>query len=194
MVLFSLQHGSLRSNMTDHTTMVASRNKFRSTQIPRMIPKQRLWLKSLFLHFLISFLWRNVHRFVSRGRTHNRHKIRSHNMIATNNIFFLTIGLAIQILGMHLKSFIFTFKIINKFVRQNKFSIQVHIQTFKLFQLFTRIFSKFLIFFNQFVGFIELTNQIILFTNELAQILMKLLILFLQVFDICNFNNTQRVM
>ena len=36
MVLFSLQHGTLSSNMTDHIAMVASRNKLRYIQIPRM--------------------------------------------------------------------------------------------------------------------------------------------------------------
>ena len=35
MILFYLQHGALRSYVTDHTTMVTSRNKFRSTQFPR---------------------------------------------------------------------------------------------------------------------------------------------------------------
>ena len=127
MVLFSLQHGTLRSYVTDHTTMVASRNKFRSIQILRMRPKWRLWLKSLSLHFLISFVWRNVHRFVFRGRTHNGHKIRFHNMIATKIFFLFSNGFCNQTLDMHLERFIFTIKIINKFVRQNKFSIQVHI-------------------------------------------------------------------
>ena len=51
MVLFSLQHGTMRSNMTDHTTMIKSRNKFRSIQISKMRPKRRLWLKSLSLQF-----------------------------------------------------------------------------------------------------------------------------------------------
>ena len=36
MVLFSLQHGTLRSYVIDHTIMVASRNKFRSIQILKM--------------------------------------------------------------------------------------------------------------------------------------------------------------
>ena len=56
MVLFFLQHGALRSYMTDHTAMVACRNQFRSTQFPRMEPKHRLKLKSLSLRFLISFV------------------------------------------------------------------------------------------------------------------------------------------
>ena len=64
MVSFFLQHRALRSYVTDHTAMVAIRNKFRSTKFPRMGPKQRLRLKSLSLHFLISFVWRNVHQFV----------------------------------------------------------------------------------------------------------------------------------
>ena len=64
MSLFSLELGALGSYVTDHTIMVASRNKLRSTQFPRMGPKQRLTLKSLSLHFLISFVWRNVYRFV----------------------------------------------------------------------------------------------------------------------------------
>ena len=54
MILFFLQHGALRSYVTDHTIMVAIRNKLRSTQFPRMGPKQRLRLKSLSLHFLVS--------------------------------------------------------------------------------------------------------------------------------------------
>ena len=90
MVLFSFQHGTLRSYMTYHTVMVASKNKLRSTQIPRMRPNRRLRLKSHSLHFLVSFVWRNVHQFVFRGRTHSRHKIRFHNMIATNNIFLFS--------------------------------------------------------------------------------------------------------
>ena len=88
MVLFSLQHRTLRSNITDHNEMVVSRNKVRSIQILRMRPKQRFWLKSRSFHFMISFEWRYVHQFAFRGRTHNRHKIWLHNMIATN-IFFL---------------------------------------------------------------------------------------------------------
>ena len=130
MVLFSLQHGTLRSYVTNHTTMVVRKNKLRSTQIPRMKPKRKL--KILSLHFLVSFMWRYVHQFVFRGRTHNRHKIRQNNMIAIKILFFFSNRFSNQTLGLHLKRFIFTFKIINKFVRQNKFSIQVHIQTFKL--------------------------------------------------------------
>ena len=133
MVLFSLQHGTLWSYVTDHTAVMASRNKLRSTQISRMRYKQRLRFRSLYLHFLISFVWRNVHRFVFRGKTHTRRKIRSHKMIATNIFFLSSNRFSNQTLGMHLKIFIFTFKIINKFVRQNNFSIQVYIQTFKLF-------------------------------------------------------------
>ena len=195
MVLFFLQRGALRSYVIDHTAMVASRNKLRSTQFPRMGPKQRLRLKSLSLHFLVSFVWRNVHWFVFRDRTHIRYKIGHHNMIATYIIFLFSNRFSNQTLDVHLKRFIFTFKIINKFVRQNKFSIQVHIQTFKLFQLFKRNFSKFFIFLNQFVGFIELGNQIILFIMKLAQILMKLLSIFFKSFmlgisttpkDLCN--------
>ena len=64
MVLIFLPHGALRSYVTDHTAMVACRNQFRSTQFPKMGPKHRLRLKSHSLHFLISFVWRNVHRFV----------------------------------------------------------------------------------------------------------------------------------
>ena len=52
-VLFSLQHGTLRSNMTHHTTMVASRNKLRYIQNFWLRPKQRFWLKSLSNHFMI---------------------------------------------------------------------------------------------------------------------------------------------
>ena len=88
MVLFSLQHGTLRSYATDHTAMVASRNKLRSIQIHRVRPKRSLRIKNFSLHFLVSLVWRNVHRFVFRGRIHNRYKIGNHNMIATN-IFFL---------------------------------------------------------------------------------------------------------
>ena len=133
MVLFSLQHGTLKSYMTDHTTMVASRNKFRSIQILRMRPKRRLWLKSLSLQFFISFVWKNVHRFVFRVRTHNGHKIRFRNMIATKIFFIFSNGFSNQTVGMHLKRFIFTFKIINKFVRQNKFSTQFNIRTLSTF-------------------------------------------------------------
>ena len=64
MVLFFLQRGALRSYVTDHTPMVVIRNILRSTKFPRMGPKQRLRLKSLSLHLLISFMWRNVHQFV----------------------------------------------------------------------------------------------------------------------------------
>ena len=74
--------------MTNHTTMVASWNKFRSIQSLRLKPKRRLLLNSISLHLLISFMWRNVYWFVLWSRTHNRHKIRYHNMIATN-IFIL---------------------------------------------------------------------------------------------------------
>ena len=117
MVLFSLQHETLRSNMTYHTAMVTSENKLKSIQIPKMWPKRRLRLKSLFLHFLVSFMWRNVHRFVFRGRTHTRHKIRQHNMIAIKIFFIFSNRFSNQTLGMCLKRFIFTFEIINKFVR-----------------------------------------------------------------------------
>ena len=127
MVLFYLQHGTLRSNMTNHTTMVASQNKLRSTQIPRMRPKKRFWLKNISLHFMVSFVWRYVQQFVFRGRTHNRYKTGLHNMIATNIFFLFSHRFSNQTLGMHLKRLTFTFNIINKFVRQNKFSIQVHI-------------------------------------------------------------------
>ena len=109
MSLLSLQLMTLRSYMTNHTTMVASRNKLRSTQFPRMRPKQRLRLKSLSLHLLISFVWKNVHRFVLWGRIHNRHTIGYHNMIATNNFIIFSNRFSNQTLGMHLKRFIFTF-------------------------------------------------------------------------------------
>ena len=128
MVSFFLQHGALRSYVINHTAMVAIRNKLKSTQFPRMGPKQRLRLKSLSLHFLISFVWRNVHQFVLWGRTHNRQKIGYQNMIATNIFILFSNRFSNQTLDMHLKRFIFTFKIINKF------SIQVHIQTLLAFQ------------------------------------------------------------
>ena len=97
--------------MTNHTAMVTSRNKLRSIYIPRIKPKQRLWLKSRSLHFLVSFVWRNVHRFVLRSKTHNRYKIGQHNMIATN-IFYLfstrfsnqTLGFVLRNLFSHLRS------------------------------------------------------------------------------------------
>ena len=60
-VLFSLQLWTFRSYMTNHTTMVVSWNKLRSIQNLRLRPKQRLWHKSLSIHLLISFVWRNVH-------------------------------------------------------------------------------------------------------------------------------------
>ena len=61
MYLFSFQQGTLRSNMINHTAMVACRNKLRSVQIPKMKPKQRFCLKSISLHFMIPFMWRYVH-------------------------------------------------------------------------------------------------------------------------------------
>ena len=63
MILFSLQLTTLGSYMTNHTTMVAGWNKLKSIQNLRLRPKRRLWLKSLSLHLLISFVWRNVHQF-----------------------------------------------------------------------------------------------------------------------------------
>ena len=84
MILFSLKLTTLVSYMTNHTTMVAGWNKLKSIQNLSLRPKQRFWLNSIFLHLLISFMWRNVHWFVLWGRTHNRHKIGYHNMIATN--------------------------------------------------------------------------------------------------------------
>ena len=113
MILFSLQLRTLRSYMTNHTTMVASWSKLRSIQNLRLRPKRRLWLKSLSLHFLVSFVWRNVHQFVFRCRTYNRHKIGHHNMISTKNFFIFSNRFNNQIFGMQLKRFIFTFKIIN---------------------------------------------------------------------------------
>ena len=80
MILFSLQLMTLRSYMTNHTTMVASWNKLRSIQNLSLRPKWRLWFNSLSLHLLVSFMWRNVHQFFHWGRTHNRHKIGYHNV------------------------------------------------------------------------------------------------------------------
>ena len=113
MVLFFLQYETLWFYVTDHTTMVTSENKFRSIQILKTRPKQKLRLKSLSFHFLVSFVWRNVHRFVFRGRTHIRHKIGHYNMIATKIYFLFSDMFNNQTLDMHLKTFIFTFKIIN---------------------------------------------------------------------------------
>ena len=96
MVLFFLLHGTLRTNMTNHTTMVASMNKLRSIQIFRLRPKQRFSLKSLSLHFMNSFVWRYACQFVFRGRTHNRHKFGFHNKIATITSSFLAIDSAIK--------------------------------------------------------------------------------------------------
>ena len=111
MVLFSLQLMTLRSYMTNHTTIVTSWNKLRSIQSLRLRPKQmlRLWLKSLSLHLLISFMWRNVHGFVLGDRTHNKHKIGYHNMITTNIFILFNNRFSNQTLDMHLKRFIFTF-------------------------------------------------------------------------------------
>ena len=109
MILFSLQLGTLRSYVTDHTAMVASWNKLRFIQNLRLRSKQRLWLKSLSLHLLISFVRRNVHRFVLWGRTHNRHKIGDHNMIATNIFILFSNKFSNLTLGIHLKRFIYTF-------------------------------------------------------------------------------------
>ena len=100
MVLFTLQLMTLRSYMTNHTTMVASWNKLRSIQSLRLRPKWKLWLNSLSLHLLISFMWRNVHRFVLWSRTHNRHKIGYYNMIATN-IFILLFYLVFLGFALH---------------------------------------------------------------------------------------------
>ena len=109
MVLFSLQLMTLRSYITNHTTMVTSWKKLRSIQNLRLRPKWRLWLKSFSLHLLISFVWRNVHRFALRGRTYIRHQIGYHNMIATNIFILFSNRFSNQTLGMHLKRFIFTF-------------------------------------------------------------------------------------
>ena len=46
MVLFTLQLGALRSYVTDHTAMVASRNKLRSTQFPEWELNRGLGLKA----------------------------------------------------------------------------------------------------------------------------------------------------
>ena len=51
MVLFFLQHGALRSYVTDHTAIVTCRNQFRSTQFPRMGPKHRLNLRAFLSTF-----------------------------------------------------------------------------------------------------------------------------------------------
>ena len=101
MFLFSLQLMTLRSYMTNHTTMVASWNKLRSIQNLRLRPKRKLWFNSLSLHLLISFMWMNVHRFVLWGRTHNGHKIEYHNMIATNITILFSNRFNNQTLGMH---------------------------------------------------------------------------------------------
>ena len=107
--LFFLQLLTLRSYMTNYTTMVASWNKLRSIQSLSLRPKWRLLLNSLSLHLLISFMWRNVHQFVLWGRTYNRHKIEYHNMIATNTLILFRNRFSNQTLGMHFKKFIFTF-------------------------------------------------------------------------------------
>ena len=103
MVLFPLQLMTLRSYMTNHTTMAASWNKLRFIQNLSLRPKQRLWLNNLSLPLLISFMWRNVHQFVFWDRTHNRHKIKYHNMIATNIFIIFRNRFISQTLGMHLK-------------------------------------------------------------------------------------------
>ena len=103
MVLFSLQLWTLRSYMTNHTTMVTSWNKLRSIQNLRLKPKWRLCLKSLSLHLLISFVWRNIHQFVFWGRTHNKHKIGYHNMIATNIFIIFSKGTTIKHLACILR-------------------------------------------------------------------------------------------
>ena len=111
MVLFSFQLMTLRSYMTNHTTTVTSWNKLRSIQSFRLRPKQRLrlWLKSFSLHLLISFMWRNVHGFVLWDRTHNRHKIGYHNMIATYIFIIFSNRFSNQTLDMHFQRFILTF-------------------------------------------------------------------------------------
>ena len=107
MVLFSFQHWALMSYMINHTIMVTSWNKFRFILNLRLRPKRRLWLKILSLHLLISFMWRNVHRFVLWDRTHNKHKIRYYNMIAINIFIIFSNRFSNQTLDMHLKRFIF---------------------------------------------------------------------------------------
>ena len=83
MVLFFLRHGALRSYVTDHTAMVTSRNKLRCTQFSRMGPKQRLRLKCLSLHFLVSCVevctpiclqWQNSHQAQNRVTQHDDNK------------------------------------------------------------------------------------------------------------------------
>ena len=101
MVLFSLQLMTLRSYMTNYTTIVASCNKLRSIQNLRLRPKWRLWLKSLSLHLLISFMWRNIYWFFLLGRTHNRHKIGYHNMDATNIFILFSSRFSNQTLDKH---------------------------------------------------------------------------------------------
>ena len=103
-VLFSLQHGTLRYYMTDHTIMVASRNKLRSTQITRMRGKESLRLKSISLHFLVSFMWRNVLRFFFRGRTHSNTKLGTTTWLQQRLSPFLVIGAAIKHLACVLRN------------------------------------------------------------------------------------------
>ena len=149
--------------MTNHTTMVESWNKLRSIQSLRLRLKQRLWLNSLSLHLLISFMWRNVHRFVLWGRTHNNHKIGYHNMIATNIIIPFINRYSNQTLGMHLKRFISHFSsstsLIDKTSLASK-SIFKHLNSFS----FSREFSASLLYFSTNL-LDSLSNQIIIFTK-----------------------------
>ena len=117
LVLFSLQLMTLRSYMTNRTTLVTSWNKRRSIQNLSLRPKWRLWLKSLSLHLLISFVWRNVHRFVFEVEHTISTKLGTTTWLQQILSFLLLVGSAIKHLACIL----------------SKFSIQVHIQTFKLF-------------------------------------------------------------
>ena len=120
MVLFSFQLMTLRSYMTNH------QSHHNSGKLELL--NGSFDLTAFSLHLFISFIWRNVHWFVLWGRTHNRHKIRYHNIIATNILILFRYRFSNQTLSMHFKRFIFTFKIINKF------SFQVYIQTPLVFQ------------------------------------------------------------
>ena len=133
LVLFFLHLMTLRSYMTNHTTMVTSWNKLRSIQNLRLRPKRRFWLNNLSLHLLISFMWRNIHQYVLWGRTHNRHKIGYHSMIAIDIFILLNSSFNNQTLGMHLKRFNIIFNkvllFLNQFVGFIEFSNQIIIFT-----------------------------------------------------------------
>ena len=139
---------TLRSYMTNHTTMVKSWNKLRSIQSLRLRPKWMLWLNTLSLHLLISFMWRNVHRFVLWGRTHNRHKIVYHNMIATNIFILFRNRSTIKHLACILRDSFSYLRSSTSLLDKTSLASKSIFKHSNSFSFFKRMFTKFLILFN----------------------------------------------